>query len=185
VNKNGETALFTAARRNQAKPVEFLINLVTAEDDDKTKAARKAFVSLKNVAGEDAFTVACRADVHMVLDPLFAAGAEFNASHLVEAAGSDRIAIAQWLVEHGADVNAEGVMAAAFGTPDDEDTVTYKYLVHEGGIALERTPKCCKEARDALKKCMEEKCKAQEKKCCDDVQASVVGNITFDVKKNK
>lgn len=185
VNKKGETALFTAVRRNQAKPVEFLINLVTAEDDVKTKAARKAFVNFKNAAGEDAFTVGCRADVHMVLDALFVAGAEFNDSHLVEAAGSNRIAIAQWLVEHGADVNADGVMAAAFGTPDDEDTETYKYLVHEGGIALERTPKCCKEARDALKKCMEEKCKAQEKKCCDDVQASVVGNITFDVKKNK
>ena len=185
VNKKGETALFTAVRRNQAKPVEFLINLVTSEDDNKTKAARKAFVNLKNIAGEDAFTVACRADVHMVLDALFAAGAEFNAAHLVEAAGSDRIAIAQWLVEHGADVNADGVMAAAFGTPEDEDTVTYKYLVHEGGIALKRTPMCCKEARDALNKCMEEKCKAQEEKSCDEVQASVVGNITFDVKKNK
>ena len=184
VNKKGETALFTAVRRNQAKPVEFLINLIKAEDAAKTAAARKAFVSLKNLAGEDAFTVACRADVHMVLSPLFAAGAEFNTSHLVEAASANRIAIAQWLVEHGADVNAEGVMAAAFGSPDDEDTVTYKYLIREGGVALERTPKCCKETRDALKKCEEAKKAASCKKEADEVQASVVGNITFDVKKN-
>ena len=184
VNKKGETALFTAVRRNQAKPVEFLINLIKAKDDAETAAARKAFVSLKNLAGEDAFTVACRADVHMVLSPLFAAGAEFNTSHLVEAAAANRIAIAQWLVEHGADVNADGVMAAAFGSPDGEDTVTYKYLIREGGVALERTPKCCKETRDALKKCEEAKKAASNKKESDEVQASVVGNITFDVKKN-
>jgi hypothetical protein len=184
VNKKGETALFTAVRRNQSKPVEFLINLIKAKDDAETVAARKAFVSLKNLAGEDAFTVACRADVHMVLSPLFAAGAKFNTSHLVEAAAADRIAIAQWLVEHGADVNADGVMAAAFGSPDEEDTVTYKYLVREGGVALERTPKCCKETRDALKKCEEAKKAASCKKEADEVQASVVGNITFDMKKN-
>ncbi len=185
VNKKGETALFTAVRRNQAKPVEFLINLIKVKDDAETAATRKAFVSLKNLAGEDAFTVACRADVHMVLSPLFAAGAEFNTSHLVEAAAANRIAIAQWLVEHGADVNAEGVMAAAFGSPDDEDTVTYKYLIREGGVALERTPKCCKDTREALKKCEEAKKAASNKKGADEVQASVVGNITFDVKKNK
>ena len=185
VNKKGETALFTAVRRNQAKPVEFLINLIKTKDDAETAAARKAFVSLKNLAGEDAFTVACRADVHMVLSPLFAAGAEFNTSHLVEAAAANRIAIAQWLVEHGADVNAEGVMAAAFGSPDDEDTVTYKYLIREGGVALERTPKCCKDIREALKKCEEAKKDSSCKKEADEVQASVVGNITFDVKKNK
>jgi hypothetical protein len=120
----------------------------------------------------------------MVLSPLFAAGAEFNTSHLVEAAAANRIAIAQWLVEHGADVNADGVMAAAFGSPDDEDTVTYKYLIREGGVALERTPKCCKEAREALKKCEEAKKTDSCKKEADEVQASVVGNITFDVKKN-
>jgi ankyrin repeat protein len=185
VNKKGETALFTAVRRNQAKPVEFLINLIKADDEATTAAKRKAFVDLKNLAGEDAFTVACRADVHMVLDPLFAAGAEFNTSHLVEAAAANRIAIAQWLVEHGADVNADGVMAAAFGSPDGEDTVTYKYLVHEGGVALKRTPKCCKETREALEKCKAEKKAESCKKNADDVQASVVGNITFDVKKNK
>ena len=184
VNKKGETALFTAVRRNQAKPVEFLINLIKAKDDAETAAARKAFVSLKNLAGEDAFTVSCRADMHMVLSPLFAVGAEFNTSHLVEAASANRIAIAQWLVEHGADVNADGVMAAAFGSPDGEDTVTYKYLVREGGVALERTPKCCKETREALKKCEEAKKAASCKKEADEVKASVVGNITFDVKKN-
>lgn len=182
VNNKGETALFTAVRRNQAKPVEFLINLIKSDDQEKTAVARKAFVSHKNLAGEDAFTVACRADVHMVLDPLFAAGAEFNTSHLVEAAASDRIAIAQWLVEHGADVNADGVMAAAFGSADDEDTVTYKYLIHEGGVALKRTPKCCKEIREAHKKCEALKNAAPCKDDADKVQASVVGNITFDVK---
>jgi hypothetical protein len=75
-------------------------------------------------------------------------------------------------------------MAAAFGSPDDEDTVTYKYLVREGGVALERTSKCCKEAREALKKCEEAQKAGSCKKKADEVQASVVGNITFDVKKN-
>ena len=173
VNKKGETALFTAVRRNQAKPVEFLINLIEADDEDTTASKRRAFVNLKSQAGEDVFTAACRADAYMLLDLLYAIGAKFDTSHLIEAGKSNNIAIAQWLVEHGADVNAEGVMAAAFGSPDDEDTVTYKYLVREGGVPLKRTPKCCKEMREALKK-----------KAAED-QASVVGNITFDVKQNK
>ena len=75
-------------------------------------------------------------------------------------------------------------MTAAFGSPDDEDTVTYKYLIREGGVALERTPKCCKDIREALKKCEEAKKDSSCKKEADEVQASVVGNITFDVKKN-
>lgn len=185
VNKKGETALFTAVRRNQAKPVEFLVNLVKADDDKATAAARKAFVDMKNVNGEDAFTAACRADVNMVLDVLFAAGAEFGTSHLVEAAGANRIAIVQWLVEHGADVNADGVMAAAFGSPEDEATESYKYLVAEGGIALKRTPKCCKETRKTLEKSQEEvaelKKQLEEKK--DGSHAEVTGNVQFDIKK--
>lgn len=185
VNKKGETALFTAVRRNQAKPVEFLINLVKADGDKATAAARKAFVGMKNVNGEDAFTVACRADVSMVLDVLFAAGAEFGTAHLVEAAGVNRIAIVQWLVEHGADVNADGVMAAAFGSPEDEATESYKYLVAEGGIALKRTPKCCKDTRDALEESQKEvaelKKQLVEKK--DSSHAEVTGNVQFDIKK--
>ncbi len=186
VNKKGETALFTAVRRNQAKPVEFLVGLVAGDDDKATAAARKAFVGKKNAKGEDAFTVACRADVNRVLDVLFAAGAEFGTSHLVEAARENRIAIVQWLVEHGADVNADGVMAAAFGSPDDEATESYKYLVAEGGIALKRNPKCCKDTRDELKKCQEALEKAQkpcEKSGKDDSHAEVTGSILFDIKK--
>jgi hypothetical protein len=51
-------------------------------------------------------------------------------------------------------------------------------------VALERTPKCCKETREALKKCEEAKKAGSCKKKADEVKASVVGNITFDVKKN-
>lgn len=185
VNNKGETALFTAVRRNQAKPVEFLINLVKADDDAATAAARKTFVDMKNGNGEDAFTVACRADVNMVLDVLFAAGAEFETAHLVEAAGANRIAIVQWLVEHGADVNAPGVMAAAFGSPEDEDTESYKYLVAEGGIALKRTPKCCKDVREALVVSRAEvaELKQQLEAKDDNSHAEVTGNVQFDIKK--
>ncbi len=188
VNKDGETALFMAVRRNQAKPVEFLIGLVNGTDDAATAAARKAFVDKKNNKGLDAFTLACRHDVNRVLDVLFAAGAEFDTSHLVDAAKANRIAIVQWLVEHGADVNAEGVMEAAFGSPDDEATKSYKYLVAEGGIALKRTPKCCKDTRDELKKSQEELEKvrgelSEAKKCKNDSHAEVTGSVLFDLKK--
>ena len=113
-------------------------------------------------------------------DVLAAAGAEYGTANLVEAAGADRVTIAQWLVEHGADVNAEGVMAAAFGDPEGEDTATYKYLVREGGVALKRKPKCCKETRAKL--AVTEAALAEKNA---EKKAKVSGTVTFEASESK
>ncbi len=177
VNAKGETALFTAARRNQAFAAKFLIELFKGADKDATAELRKEFVRVKNADGQDAFSVACTSNARDVLDVLAKAGAEYGTANLVEAAGADRIAIVEWLVEHEADVNAEGVMAAAFGKPEDEDTATYRYLVRQGGIALKRTPKCCK---DVSKKLDEAEKKLKEKQA---PTSHVSGTISFEASK--
>ena len=62
-----------------------------------------------------------------VLEPLLAAGAPLDADAcLRQAAANDHLGVAQWLVEHGADVNAPGVMKAAKGS-------TRAYLIGQGG----------------------------------------------------
>ena len=180
VNEKGETALFSALRRNQAGAAKFLIDLFKGDSDAKTAELRKAFVAAKNAAGKDAFAVACESNARDVLDVLAAAGAEYGTANLVEAAGADRVTIAQWLVEHGADVNAEGVMAAAFGNPEDEDTATYKYLVREGGVALKRMPKCCKETRAKL--AVAEAALAEKNA---EKKAKVSGTVTFEASESK
>ena len=183
VNAKGETALFSALRRNQAGAAKFLIELFKGKDDEQTAAMRKAFVDVKNAAGKDAFTVACESNARDVLDVLASAGAEYGTANLIEAAGANRVTIAQWLVEHGADVNAEGVMAAAFGSPDDDDTATYKYLVRQGGVALKRTPKCCTETRKKLAEA--EKALAEAEKTDTEKTKKVSGSITFEASESK
>ena len=182
VNAKGETALFSALRRNQAGAAKFLITLFRGKDDKQTAAIRKEFVDLKNAAGKDAFTVACESNARDVLDVLASAGAEYGTANLIEAAGANRVTIAQWLVEHGADVNAEGVMAAAFGSPDDDDTATYKYLVRQGGVALKRTPKCCKETRAKLADLEKSLSEAKAEKAS---AKKVSGSITFEASESK
>lgn len=174
VNAKGETALFAAVRRNQAGAVKFLLGLVKGADAAETAMLRKKLVGVKNSAGDDAFAVACKANASSVLEVLAAAGSEYGVANLVEAASADRVAIAQWLVGHGVDVNGKGVMAAAFGKPDDDDTATYKYLVSQGGIALKRTPKCCKELRAKLAEA--EKNRAAK----DGGKAKVSGTFSFE-----
>ena len=116
VNKAGETALFIAVRRNQEPLVSALI-----------KAG--ANVTLKNAKGQTAMDVACLAGSRDVLDALADAKAEFGPAQLAIAADKDRLAVAQWLIGKGVDVNAPGVMEASRrGTP------TQCYLVHEGGV---------------------------------------------------
>ena len=115
-----------------------------------------------------------KANANGVLDVLAAAGSEYAVANLVEAAIADRVAVAEWLVGHGVDVNGNGVMAAAFGKPDDDDTATYKYLVSQGGLALKRTPKCCKELRAKLAEA--EKNRAAK----DGGKAKVSGTFSFE-----
>ena len=162
-----------------------MIELFKGEDDEQTAATRKAFVDLKNADGKDAFTVACESNARDVLDVLASAGAEYGTANLIEAAAANRVTIAEWLVEHGADVNAEGVMAAAFGSPDADDTATYKYLVREGGVALKRTPKCCKETRAKLADTEKALSEAKAEKANAEKSKKVSGSITFEASESK
>lgn len=115
-NKAGETALFIAVRRNQKPLVSALIKA-------------NADVKLSNANSLTAMDAACIAGSRDVLDVLADAKAEFGPAQLALAAGYDRLAVAQWLVGKGVDVNAPGVMGATRC-----GTSTQRYLAQEGGI---------------------------------------------------
>ena len=125
VNKAGETALFTAVRRNQLAVAKALLRL--AGDAD----AQKKFVSIANGTGATAFDVACTSNAHMLLDALAAAGAEYDEKNLAAALDADCIGAAQWLVEKGLDVNADEVLSVC-NSPKANGGATYKYLMAEG-----------------------------------------------------
>lgn len=129
VNKAGETALFFAVRKNQQALVSALI-------------AAKVDVSIKNSKGQTAFDAACLAGSRDVLDVLADAGAVYGPEQLIIAASKDRLAVAQWLIGKGVDVNAPGVMEATTCKTD-----TQCYLVHEGGILKVCEKDCCAPAR--------------------------------------
>lgn len=158
-NKAGETPLFTAVRKNQGGIAAIVIEQVAKDD-------RKAFVNMRNAAGETAFDVARACAARDALDPLASAGASFGVKHLAAAAVADQKAVAEWLIEHGVDVNGEGVMAAGFKAALElgragKKWPTYCYLVHEGGIgdnvqnALDAEA-AAKAAAEALKTTAEE-----------------------------
>ena len=126
VNKSGETALFIAVRKNQ----DALAAALTAA---------KADVKIKNAKDQTAMDVACLAGSRDVLDTLAKAGAEYGPDQLKIAAAKDRLAVAQWLIGMGVDVNAPGVMESTVCKSD-----TQRYLVHEGGILQECEQKDCK-----------------------------------------
>ena len=115
-NESGETALFDAARCNQPALVDALI-------------AAKADVSICSTNGMSAFDVACKAGSRDVLDALAEAGSAYGPEQLIIAARHDRLAVAQWLVAKGVDVNATGVMDAARSS-----AAVRNFLVHEGGL---------------------------------------------------
>ena len=126
VNKSGESALFIAVRKNQ----DALAAALTAA---------KADVKIKNAKGQTAMDVACLAGSRDVLDTLAKAGAEYGPNQLKIAAAKNRLAVAQWLIGMGVDVNAPGVMESTVSKSD-----TQHYLVHEGGILQECEEKDCK-----------------------------------------
>ena len=115
-NKAGESALFLAARKNQAALVAALVDA-------------KADVKAVNAKGVSVMDAACLAGSRDVLDALADAGAEYGPAQLTIAAAKNRLAVAQWLVGKGVDVNAPGVMEASLCKSD-----TQRYLVHEGGV---------------------------------------------------
>ena len=133
-NAKGETALFDAARSNQPALVEAL---VTA----------KADVALRTTNGVSAFDAACKAGSRDVLDALASAGSEYGPAQLIIAAENGRLAVAQWLVAKGVDVNAPGVMAAAKNfndvNPDSKNVAknanpVLDFLLHQGGILTDK-----------------------------------------------
>ena len=126
VNKAGESALFIAVRKNQAAVAAALVKA-------------KADVSIKNAKGQTAMDAACLAGSRDVLDVLADAGAEYGPAQLAYAARTDHLAVAQWLVGKGVDVNALGVMGATICMSD-----TQCYLVHEGGIKVPCTDPDCR-----------------------------------------
>ena len=147
-NKVGETALFIAARKNQAALVEALI-------------AAKADVNAVNAAKASVMDAACLAGSRDVLDALDAAGAAYGPAQLAIAAAKDHIAVAQWLVGKGVDVNAPGVMQAAVCK-----SATKRYLVHEGGLPVPCGEGC---ACAATAGCCGDNCKCAEAAgCCGD-----------------
>ena len=99
-NALGETPLFDAARSNNKALVDALI-------------AAKADVSANSLARLTPFDAACLAGSRDVLDALADAGAAYGPKQLAEAARNDHLAVAQWLVAKGVDVNADGVLEAA------------------------------------------------------------------------
>lgn len=113
-NAKGRTALFFAVSANQEPVVAALI-------------AAKIDVSIKDADGLTAMDVACISGSRDVLDALADAGAVYGPAQLALAADNDRLAVAEWLVLHGVDVNAEPVVAAVLCGSD-----TKNYLVHEG-----------------------------------------------------
>ena len=129
-NKAGESALFLAVRKNQ--------NALAA-----ALTAAKADVSIKNAKGQTPMDVACLAGSRDVLDTLAKAGAAFGPDQLKIAAAKNRLAVAQWLVGNGVDVNAPGVMEATVCKTD-----TQCYLVHEGGILKGCEMKDCTSKKD-------------------------------------
>lgn len=133
-NAKGETALFDAARSNQPALVEALV-------------AAKADATLCATNGASALDAACKAGSRDVLDALASAGSEYGPEQLIIAAENGRLAVAQWLVAKGVDVNAPGVMAAAKkfndANPDSKDVAkkanpVLEFLLHQGGILTDK-----------------------------------------------
>lgn len=119
VNKEGSPAIFIAAVRNQTERVAQLI-------------AAGANLELANAKGYTVMDMACVAGARDVLDTLAASDAPISDNALILAVANDRLAVTQWLVERGADVNAPGVMEEAKGA-------TVEYLISQGGRPQEKT----------------------------------------------
>lgn len=162
VNNDGETPLFAAVRRNQQAMICALVGLLESKD------ARAAFVNKTAKSGLTAFALAAKLGSRDVLDPLAEAGATYSEQDLILAEEGDHLAVAQWLVAQGADVNADGVMAKACPA-----TATGRYLIHEGGVGSHACTVCKPE-----KKVSEPQVKPTDK-------AEATGTITFKVEEAK
>lgn len=131
-NNNGCTPLMIAVSRNQPAIVDAVIAAAS-------EGSRKSFVNAKNKAGDTAFDVAAKCGSRDVLDSLANAGAVYGPNDLAIACENDHVAIAQWLVNQGLDVNANGVMNKACPI-----TRTGRYLAAEGGVDVGHVCDACK-----------------------------------------
>ena len=167
-NAQGEPAIFIAVRKNQAAIAAAL-------------TAAKADVTVKNAKGVSVMDAACLAGSRDVLDVLGDAGAEYGPAQLIIAAQKNRLAVAQWLIGKGVDVNAPGVMEATVCKTD-----TQCYLVHEGGV-LKQCPKDCGEAKaECAKKASAAKPAETEAKSVAPAKiAEATGTINFKVSEVK
>lgn len=129
-NADGCTPLFIAVAVNNVALTEEILKLV-AEDD------REAFVNLRNNAELSAIELAATCGSRDVLEPLAAAGAVYGPRTLILAQRGDHIAVAQWLIAQGVDVNAQGVMEAACPA-----TATGLFLMREGGVGQHACAEC-------------------------------------------
>ena len=125
-NIAGETALHHAALRNQKNLVAALLE---ANQAVNATDIRTNLLTIADSKGMTAMDIACSAGSCDVLDNLEKAGAKYGPRQLALAAASDRLGVVQWLVNHGVDVNADGVMVASVCM-----TATREYLTAQGGV---------------------------------------------------
>jgi len=161
-NNAGETPLFEAVRRNQTVMVQTVIGLIPTD-------RREAFVNAADKSGLTAIALAAKLGSRDVLDPLADAGARFSERELILAEEGDHLAVAQWLVAQGADVNAAGVMAKACPA-----TATGRYLIGQGGVC-EHACDVCKPEPDPVKAPAADPAAKPEKKL------EAAGTITFKI----
>ncbi len=167
-NNAGETPLFEAVKRNQEAMVQTVIDLV----DEKN---RGSFVNMADKSGLTAFALAAKMGARDVLDPLAKAGAIYSEKDLILAEEGDHIAVAQWLVAQGADVNAPGVMAKACPAK-----ATGRYLIHAGGVG-EHACEACKPAD----KCAKAEAEKSAAAANPEKKVEAEGTITFKVSEEK
>ncbi len=133
-NAAGETALFAPAALNHLEQVKALLEA-------------KADAKIADAKGLTAFDVACDSKSMLVLDTLLDAGAPLSEGAFRRAVRDNDLALAKWFVDHGVDVNGDGVMKAAADARDlDHKSEVYDYLVRQGGIPVAEIKKPVKEA---------------------------------------
>lgn len=137
-NNLGETALFNAARMDNGKAVEALVELIVDEDGSKQLKRRREFVNTRNAKGETAMSAACAANACDAMEKLAAAHSTFGGRDLAAAAKEDCLAAVKWLVAKGVSVNWIGSDGVGVMSSVPPGSKTEKYLVRQGGVKVIR-----------------------------------------------
>ncbi len=132
-NSAGRTALFAPAALNHPAQLKALLDA-------------GADAAIADADGLTAFDAACDAKSMFVLDALLEAGAPLSEGAFLRAVRDNDLALTKWFVDHGVDVNADGVMTAAAEARDaDHEPEVYDYLVRQGGLPVAEPEKPAKE----------------------------------------